>query len=1314
MTTAGNIHLGVEIDASDLRSELTQAVIEEMGPFLAQMNAELRKSAKGQNDLGTAIDRNVPRQRRQKTATDNLTAATASLTARQNEFNAAQELFGRRSPEAESAFRRLTSAQRTHTEAITRAAAASRNSTDSQISDWRRLAAEAEASRRAQESAFDSIDRSRRKMGGGGGGRFSGLGGPGGMTLGGLGAQALGPALLGVTNLTGALVQLSQAGLALPGIFAGGAASIGTAVIGFQGMGDAIKAINKGMAEGASKADAKKMAAALKDMDDNAKAVALTIATDFIPEFKKLQSEVVQHNMFDGIATSLTGLRDKALPVFRRGLDGMSKAWNDTFKRITGAAGDSTNLSLVDRIFGNSAEGQKRANQAIEPITRAMLQLSSVGSEFLPRLGDGITKLTTRFGDWVNKNVASGQMWKWIDEGLNGFRALGNSVLNVGKMITGLTKAAGGDGGFLGWLEKATGRWQKFINSTEGQNKIGKFFDEARDSWKQWSPILSDVVKLAGDVIEGFKNWGAVILPVIGSITHALAQLPNLITAAVTAFAGFKTLSGLSSLIGLTGPNSARNGGRTGMLGRFINPAMLLGGGALGLGVGTHQDARTGPGALLGAGETIGGAALLGAGIGSIIPGVGTGIGAGIGALAGSAIAIYDEAVRRSGETARAAADAQQRLADAQEHAAATSETARDTNKDINRALINSGGKIDASTLAGVTDAINLIPDQLKDQIGPDAQKAVGDLLKNMSVRPDQLAQQVLGSQGVFDALITQLNGQGGAGGNLATALSGLRSRTLGQADAAAAGNPLLQANAGETGRTLDMVANDLHTLIAGQGQGREFNINSPGGADLLKQLQQAGLPVNAGAGGAITGSLTPDQFKQLAAASGVPVIAMPGGGIGIPAAIPAGPNLQALPNPQQQGLMNLAAAAGANVTPPVGAPTIGPALGGPVPVQIVGTPLNPNPLGGLAAAAAGPALSGPPPDLGQQTGVKDLTTLIAGIPPAKIDVQAPDVPKAQQDLKGIWDQISDVNKTPLTVKADTSQADQAIKSLFASFQSRTLTIPVTASASGTAPLGPPRADGGLMPGYSPGRDTMLAPMSGGEGVIIPEAMRALGGGWLYNLNSSFRPGISRRGYATGGVVGLGDGVSPDPLGDNSVIGLLTQIRDALIGRGSSALATTADNTTQMAQALGPKMKPFGGDVAKGALAGMIKGLGGDPNLMDWGGFNGNGDMLVPRGGGVAGMPGAGPNMGALAQMLQAFARSGNTADLGMGLSTTSPVVRAIVSARNKKTGMSDDAIAGLVGQVLTGGGYSGVLDSSNTSLINALTTFQQDRKSVV
>lgn len=102
---------------------------------------------------------------------------------------------------------------------------------------------------------------------------------------------------------------------------------------------------------------------------------------------------------------------------------------------------------------------------------------------------------------------------------------------------------------------------------------------------------------------------------------------------------------------------------------------------------------------------------------------------------------------------------------------------------------------------------------------------------------------------------------------------------------------------------------------------------------------------------------------------------------------------------------------------------------------------------------------------------------------------------------------------------------------------------PSTGSAAGVRGY----SDGGVLPGYSPGRDNMSVPMAGGEGVLIPEAVRGLGGpAAVYAINSQFRSGLSRQGYADGGVIPLGY-KPPTP-----VVPQLPDVRKLNPGRGAT------------------------------------------------------------------------------------------------------------------------------------------------------------------
>ena len=61
---------------------------------------------------------------------------------------------------------------------------------------------------------------------------------------------------------------------------------------------------------------------------------------------------------------------------------------------------------------------------------------------------------------------------------------------------------------------------------------------------------------------------------------------------------------------------------------------------------------------------------------------------------------------------------------------------------------------------------------------------------------------------------------------------------------------------------------------------------------------------------------------------------------------------------------------------------------------------------------------------------------------------------------------------------------------------------------------------GGVMPGYEPGRDTMSIMVGGGEGILVPEAVRGLGGAPAIDAINRRFAGHRGAGFADGGVSG--------------------------------------------------------------------------------------------------------------------------------------------------------------------------------------------------
>jgi hypothetical protein len=74
-------------------------------------------------------------------------------------------------------------------------------------------------------------------------------------------------------------------------------------------------------------------------------------------------------------------------------------------------------------------------------------------------------------------------------------------------------------------------------------------------------------------------------------------------------------------------------------------------------------------------------------------------------------------------------------------------------------------------------------------------------------------------------------------------------------------------------------------------------------------------------------------------------------------------------------------------------------------------------------------------------------------------------------------------------------------------------------------------ANGGVLPGYAPGVDSVVAMLSPGEGVLVPEAVRMLGPSWVYAVNAYAargRGGNRTPGhFSIGGIIGdVGHGIS--------------------------------------------------------------------------------------------------------------------------------------------------------------------------------------------
>lgn len=364
------------------------------------------------------------------------------------------------------------------------------------------------------------------------------------LNLGLTGIGLLPAAATAITEVAGALNQLAGAGFAVPGIFAGIAASVGVGALGMHGMSDAIKAVDKASDGTKSSVDAanKALAGLPASSADVVKTVVGLKGT-----FQDLQ-KISSTNMFAGFSNDLKGLVAADLPAVTRGVDGISKSLNQNLREATRSLGTSSSQGFLDRIFGNTASAQSKLTQAIDPIVHAIGALSATGSDTLPRLATDIGLVADRFDRFISAADSSGKLDKWINDGITGFEQLGTTALNLGKSFENVLGAAGGGQGLIGGLEQASQKLLNFTNSADGQQKLSAFFAEGRDMLGQ----LKDVAVQAGPILAGVFQSGLsaanLWLPVIKDVLTTINKIPGGAQAVVAAFVAWQGIKGVASL----------------------------------------------------------------------------------------------------------------------------------------------------------------------------------------------------------------------------------------------------------------------------------------------------------------------------------------------------------------------------------------------------------------------------------------------------------------------------------------------------------------------------------------------------------------------------------------------------------------------------------------------------------------------------------------------------------------------------------------------------------------------------------------------
>ncbi|MFB7647124.1 transglycosylase SLT domain-containing protein [Streptomyces sp. NPDC056084] len=269
----------------------------------------------------------------------------------------------------------------------------------------------------------------------------------------------------------------------------------------------------------------------------------------------------------------------------------------------------------------------------------------------------------------------------------------------------------------------------------------------------------------------------------------------------------------------------------------------------------------------------------------------------------------------------------------------------------------------------------------------------------------------------------------------------------------------------------------------------------------------------------------------------------------------------------------------------------------------------------------------------------------------------------AKDAIAAAWGKIHDIVKAPVQFIVDTVY-NNGIR-------------PVWNSVAKIVDLGQlPQytfATGGILPGYTPGRDVHLAALSGGEAVMRPEWTRAVGPQYVEMMNAAAR---------RGGVAGVQQALGLPGFSDGGIFSGLSKVGGWIssgFSQGVDLVKAGVEIFSDPTKAWGSLVKPILAKVASGVgttqigqavgklpkhmldgLLGLIK-----KTVASVGGLFGGGSTGAPSGSGVTRWT---------PQVIQALAAN--------GLSTSPDMVARILRQISTESGGNERAVQGDIGDI--------------------------------
>jgi len=280
-------------------------------------------------------------------------------------------------------------------------------------------------------------------------------------------AAAIGP----VIALVGALGDL----IGLIGVLPAGlgvlVAAILPLVFAFQGLGDAIKAVNDG--------DPEKIAEAMKKLSPAARAIVKEI-TGLNKVFDAFRKNI-QQSFFAPIVGDIGETVRILLPSLQRSIDNVAASLGRLAENFLAFLQQPTTIKTLNALFNTTAQIIDAINVPLVNLLDTFLTLVNAGLPFIKRFADAFGGLLNRFNAFIDASTKSGAFNDFVEDAIATTKELFELIGALGHLFSALFSNADDEGrDFIQTLTDMVNGLADFFESAEGQRTIQEFVDNIK------------------------------------------------------------------------------------------------------------------------------------------------------------------------------------------------------------------------------------------------------------------------------------------------------------------------------------------------------------------------------------------------------------------------------------------------------------------------------------------------------------------------------------------------------------------------------------------------------------------------------------------------------------------------------------------------------------------------------------------------------------------------------------------------------------------------------------------------------------------